>query len=116
KKVSGKKSGLRSLGKGYSHERKEFLATKRGGVTKDQGIAPKAGSLVGEVLHRAGAAKLKPVKPSDGTVADLASNRSGANLLTRVHGKEMKQISSSEYEEIVAMVEAGEYLGPVSQK
>ena len=116
KKVSGKKSGLRSLGKGYSHERKEFLATKRGGVTKDQGIAPKAGSLVGEVLHRAGAAKLKPVKASDGTVADLASNRAGANLLTRVHGKEMKQISSGEYEEIVAMVEAGEYLGPVSQK
>jgi len=116
KKSSGKKSGLRSLGKGYSHERKEFLATKRGGVTKDQGIAPKAGSLVGEVLKAAGTAKLKAVKASDGTVADLGSNRGNINLLTRVHGKEIKQISSTEYEEIIAMVEAGEYMGMVSQK
>ena len=116
KKMSGKKGGLRSLGKGYSHERKEFLNTKRGGVSKDQAIAPKAGSLVGEVLKATGAAKLKAVKASDGTVADLASNRGGVNLLTRVHGKEIKQISSSEYEDIVAMVEAGEYMGMVSQK
>ena len=116
KKVSGKKGGLRSLGKGYSHERKEFLATKRGGVTKDQGIAPKAGSAVGEVLKSTGAAKLRSNNPSDGTVRDLASKPGGAKLLTRVHGKEMKQISSSEYEEIIAMVEAGEYMGPVSQK
>jgi len=116
KKVSGKKSGLRSLGKGYSHERKEFLATKKGGVTKDQGIAPKAGSLVGEVLHRTGAAKLKSDNPSDGTIRDLGSNRKNINLLTRVHGKEIKQISSSDYEEIVAMVEAGEFLGMVSQR
>ncbi len=116
KKVSGKKSGLRSLGKGYSHERKEFLATKRGRVTKDQGITPKAGSAVGEVLKSTGAAKLRSNNPSDGTVRDLASKPGGAQLLTRVHGKEMKQISSSEYEEIIAMVEAGEYMGPVSQK
>lgn len=116
KKVSGKKSGLRSLGKGYDHERKEFLNTKRGGVSKDQGITPKAGSAVGEVLKSAGAAKLKSNNPSDGTVRDLASKPGGARLLTRVHGKEMKQISSSDYEEIIAMVEAGEYMGPVSQK
>lgn len=116
KKVQGKKSGLRSLGKGYSHERKEFLATKKGGVTKDQGIAPKAGSLVGEVLKAAGAAKLKAVKASDGTVADLASNRAGVGLLTRVHGKEIKDISSKDYEDIIEMVDAGEYMGMVSQR
>lgn len=116
KKVQGKKGGLRSLGKGYSHERKEFLATKKGGVTKDQGIAPKAGSLVGEVLKAAGAAKLKAVKASDGTVADLAANRSGINLLTKVHGKEIKDISSKDYEDIVAMVEAGEFMGMISQR
>jgi len=116
KKVSGKKSGLRSLGKGYDHERKEFLNTKRGGVTKDQGVTPKAGSAVCEILKAAGAAKLKSNNPSDGTVRDLASTRGGVNLLTRVHGKEIKQISSSDYEAIIAMVEAGEYLGMVSQK
>ena len=116
KKMSGKKGGLRSLGKGYSHERKEFLATKKGGVTKDQAIAPKAGSLVGEVLKSVGAAKLRSDNPSDGTIRDLGSNRQAVNLLTRVHGKEVKQISSSEYEDIVAMVEANQYLGPVSQK
>jgi len=116
KKVSGKKSGLRSLGKGYDHERKEFLNTKRGGVSKDQGITPKAGSAVGEVLKAASAAKLKQDKPSDGTVRDLALSRGGQGLLTRVHGKEIKQISSSDYEAIIAMVEEGDFQGMVSQK
>ena len=116
KKMQGKKGGLRALGKGYSHERKEFLATKRGGVAKDQGIAPKAGSLVGEILKGAGSAKLRSDNPSDGTVRDLGANKGAINLLTRVHGKEIKQISSNDYEEIIAMVEAGDYMGMVSQK
>jgi hypothetical protein len=116
KKVSGKKSGLRSLGKGYSHERKEFLAAKKGGVSKDQAIAPKAGSLVGEVLKGVGGSKLTAVKASDGTVADLGANRGAIDLLTRVHGKEVKHISSKEYEDIVEMVEQGNYMGMVSQK
>ncbi|MEP7382153.1 MAG: hypothetical protein ABI910_10735, partial [Gemmatimonadota bacterium] len=72
--------------------------------------------LVGEVLKSAGAAKLKAVKASDGTVADLGANRSAINLLTRVHGKEIKQISSQDYEDIVEMVEQGNFMGMISQK
>lgn len=118
KKMSGKKGGLRSLQKGYSQERKQFDSLKKGGVSKDTPLAPKSGSLVSEVLMRGGKAKLV-ASGSDGTLGDLVDPRNSPKeykTMKAVHGKDIKQISPAQYDEIVEMVESGAWMGMVSQR